>query len=112
MMRVGPLSTPWNRKSRYSAPSIPPAASFTASSVLRAEARKITHRFSRRGIFFRRECAGQGYGDLPSDNSASAPSLLHTSSRFDYTQAPNFPDESGHSQPQIGTNERSARAAH
>src|SRR5262245_54482846 len=31
MRRVGRWSTPWNRKSRYSARSIPPVASFTVS---------------------------------------------------------------------------------
>src|ERR1700739_4338135 len=32
-MRAVRSSTPWNRKNRYSAPSIPPAGSFTASSA-------------------------------------------------------------------------------
>src|SRR5690242_10813204 len=41
MRTVGPLFTPWNRKNRYSALSMPPVGSFTVSSAnRRAEARK------------------------------------------------------------------------
>jgi len=51
-MRGDLSSTPWNRKSYYNGPSIPPAGSFTVSSAnRRAESRKITHRFRRRGFF-------------------------------------------------------------
>src|SRR5260370_37552321 len=49
-MRAGPWSTPWNRKNRSSAHSIPPVGSFTVSSANRlAERGRITHKFPRRG---------------------------------------------------------------
>jgi hypothetical protein len=53
MRRVGRSSMPWNRKSPYSAPSIPPAGNSTASSDNRlAEPGQITRRFRRLGRVF------------------------------------------------------------
>jgi hypothetical protein len=48
---AGRWSTPWNRKNRYNALSIPPAGNSTVSSINRpAETDQITHKFPRRGL--------------------------------------------------------------